>query len=95
MYLAASDSTIGMVLVQEDECFQEHAIYYHSRALEENELSYAHVERLALATVHATQILRHYITLRKNYGIANMNPFQYILSRHMIGCKFAKWIVIL
>jgi hypothetical protein len=74
MYLAASDSTIGMVLVQEDESLQEHAIYYLSRALEENELSYAHVERLALAAVHATQRLRNYIILHKTYVIANMNP---------------------
>ena len=27
LYLAASDSTIGMVLVQEDDSLQEHAIY--------------------------------------------------------------------
>lgn len=35
LYLAASDSTIGMVMVEEDESFQEHAIYYLSRALAE------------------------------------------------------------
>lgn len=75
MYLAASGSTIGMVPVQEDERFQEHAIYFLSRELVENELSYVHVERLALAAVHVAQRLQHYIILRKTYVISNMNPF--------------------
>ena len=61
LYLVASESIIGMVLVQEDESLQEHAIYYLSRSLVDAELSYAHVEKLALATVHAAQRLRHYI----------------------------------
>ena len=52
LYLAASDSTIGMVLVQEDDSLQEHAIYYLSRSLVEAKLSYAYVEKLALAAVH-------------------------------------------
>ena len=54
LYLAASDSTIGMVLVQEHDSLQEHAIYYLSRSLVKAELSYAHVEKLALAVVHTT-----------------------------------------
>ena len=41
-----------MVLVQEDDSLQEHAIYYLSRSLVEVELSYAHVEKLALAALH-------------------------------------------
>ena len=55
LYLAASEATIGMVLVQEDNSLQEHVIYYLSRSNVEVELSYAHVEKLALAAVHTTQ----------------------------------------
>ena len=55
--------TIGMVLVQEDEQLQEHAIYYLSRNLIDVKIHYSHVEKLALATVHAVQRLRHYILL--------------------------------
>ena len=84
-----------MVLVQEDESLQEHAMYYLSRSLVEAALSYAHVEKLALAFVHTTQRLRHYLSLCKTYVVACLNPFQYILTRHMIGGKFDKWIVIL
>ena len=55
---------IGMVLVQEDEELQEHVIYYLSQNLIDAEILYSHVEKLALATVHVVQHLRHYILLR-------------------------------
>jgi hypothetical protein len=48
LYLAAVESLIGMVLVQEDDELQEHVIYYLSRALMGPELRYSHVEKLAL-----------------------------------------------
>lgn len=90
-----SEDTIRMVLVQEDESLQEHAIYYLSRSLVEVELSYAHVEKLSLVAIHKAQRLRHYLALCKTYVVACLNPFQYILSHLMIGGKFANWIVIL
>ena len=80
LYLAASESTIGVVLVQKDDKLQEHVIYYHSRALAGLELRYSHVERLALAAVYAVQRLRHYNLLRTTTVVADVNPFQYVLS---------------
>ena len=53
IYVVASQETVGMVLVQEDEELHEHVIYYLSRNLIDAELHYSHVENLALATVHA------------------------------------------
>ena len=55
LYVAASMETIGMVLVQEDEEIQEHVIYYLSQNLIDVEIRYSHVEKLALATIHAVQ----------------------------------------
>ena len=95
LYLAASESTIGVVLVQEDDKLVEHVIYYLSRALVETELRYSHIDKLALAAVHAVQMLRHYILLRTTTVVADVNPFQYVLSRWIVGGKFNKWIVIL
>ena len=40
------------------------------------------------------QRLRHYILLRTTIVVADVNPFQYVLSRCIIG-GFNKWIVIL
>ena len=59
LYLAASESTIGVVLVQEDDKLVEHVVYYLSRALVGPELKYSHVEKLALAAVYVVQRLRH------------------------------------
>ena len=95
LYLAASDSTIGVVLVQEDDKFIEHVDYYLSRALARPELRYSHVEKLALVAVYAVQRLRHYILLRNTTVVEDVNPFQYVLFRWIVGGKFNKWIVIL
>ena len=75
IYVAASMETIGMVLVQEDEELHEHVINYLSQNLIDAEIRYSHVEKLALATVHAVQRLRHYIILRQTLVVAHVNPF--------------------
>jgi hypothetical protein len=67
LYLAASEYTIGMVLVQEDDNHDEHVIYYLSRNLSSTEIKYQHVEKLALAAVQAVQRFRHYILCQENY----------------------------
>ena len=95
IYVAASVETIGMVLVQEDEELQEHVIYYLSRNLIDAEIRYSHVEKLALATVHAVQRLRHYILLCQNLVVAHVNSFQFVLTQRVIGGEYNKWIVIL
>ena len=59
------------------------------------EIHYSHVEKIALATVHAVQRLRHYILLSQTLVVAHFNPFQFVLNRKMIGGKYNKWIVVL
>ena len=95
IYVAASMEMVGMVLIQEDAELHEHVIYYLSRNLIDVEICYSHVEKLALATVHAVQRLRHYILLRQTLVVAHVNPFQFILTRRMIRGQYNKWIVIL
>jgi hypothetical protein len=95
LYIAASEDTIGMVLVQKDDELHDHVIYYLIRTLVGPELNYSHVKKLALAVVHAVQRLRHYILLCKITVVADVNPFQYVLTRCIIGGKYNKWIVIL
>jgi hypothetical protein len=95
LYLAAADTTIGMVLVQTDDDDTEHVIYYLSRNLLDTETRYEHVEKLALAAVCAVQRFRHYILLRTTTVISDCNPMTYILSRQLLGGKYSKWIVIL
>lgn len=54
LYLAATDTTIAMVLVQEDDGI-EHPIYYLSKNLNDTESKYSYVENLALAAVQVIQ----------------------------------------
>jgi hypothetical protein len=75
LYMAAAESTIGMVLVQEDDSFFDYLIYYLSRGLVGPELNYTHLEKLVLAAVHAVQRFRHYVLFRKTTVVAVLNPF--------------------
>ena len=75
IYVATSMETVGMVLVQKDEELHEHVIYYLRQNLVDAEILYSHVEKLSLATVHAVQILRHYILLHETLVVAHINPF--------------------
>jgi len=56
LYLTATDTTIAMVLVQEDNGI-EHLVYYLRRNLNDTESKYSYVENLALAVVQAVQRL--------------------------------------
>jgi hypothetical protein len=80
LYMVAADSTIDMVLVQEDDLFSEYVIYYLSRGLVGPKLNYSHIEKLVLATVHVVQRFRHYVLFRKTIVIVVVNPFQYMLT---------------
>eukprot|EP00253_Pinus_taeda_P025337 PITA_25337 len=94
LYLATADTTIAMVLVQEDNGI-EHPIYYLSRNFNDTEIKYSYVENLALAAVEAIQRFRHYVLFRKTTILSNCNPMTYILSRQLLGDKYLKWIAIL
>lgn len=83
-----------MVLVQVEDGI-EHIIYYLSHNLNDMEVKYSYVEKLALAGVQAVQRFRHYILLRKKKIVSDCNPMTYILSRQLMGEKYSKWIVIL
>ena len=95
LYLAAAFSTIAMVLVQDDDDGNEHVFYYLSRNLLDIETRYAHVKKLALATLHDVQRFHHYILLRMITVVSDCNPMTYILSRQLLGGKYSKWIILL
>jgi hypothetical protein len=95
IYLAASTSTMSMVLVQEDDDDTELVIYYLSKSLSSPELQFSPVEKLALAAVTVIQRFHHYIMLRTTTVIADSNPMYHILTLQVLGGKYLKWIVIL
>ena len=80
LYIVAAEMTIVMVLVQVENGI-EHPIYYLSHNLNDTEVKYSYVEKLALAAVQVVQKFRHYILLRKINIVLDCNPINYILSR--------------
>ena len=80
LYLASSDTTIGMVLVQIDDHHTEHVIYYLSKGLVSTELHYPYIDKLALATTYVVQCFFHYIILQTTMVVFEVNTMQYILS---------------
>jgi hypothetical protein len=95
LYLASSEYTIGMVLVQEDDVHDEHVVYYLSQSLTSTKIKYQHVEKLALAVIQVVQRFRHYILSKKTIVISHCNPMQHILTCQLLGGKYSKWIFIL
>ena len=81
LYIAASATTIPMVLLQDNLHGQEHVIYYASKNIMDSETHYSCVEKLALAMVIAVQKFHHYILLRTTTVLENQNPMYYILTR--------------
>ena len=79
LYLAATYTTIAMVLVQEENGI-EHPVYYLSRNLNDTERKYSYVEKLALAAVQTIQRFRHYVLFQKTTILSDCNPKTYILS---------------
>ena len=63
MYLTTSDSTIAMVLVQEDDSHDSHVLYYLSGSLTNIETKYLHMEKLALEAIQFVQRFHRYILL--------------------------------
>ena len=89
LYLAATESTISMVLVQEDDMLQEHIIYYPSRGFVGPKLNHTHVEKLSLVVIHVVQRFHHYILLHKTTVMEVINPFQYVLTWWVIKGKIS------
>ena len=74
LYLAASDTIVGIGLVQTDAVHIERVIYYLNCGLVGAELRYPYVEKLALETAFAVQKFHHYIILRTTTIIFDANP---------------------
>jgi len=95
LYLVASISTVGMVLVQEDDNDEEDVIYYLSKSLVGLEMCYSHVDRLSLTAIIVAQWFLHYILIPKTLIIVDFNPMYNILKRQLLGEKYSRWIILL
>ena len=84
LYIAMVEMAIVMVLVQVEDGI-EHSIYYLSHNLNDTEVKYSYVEKLALEAIQVVQRFHHYILLRKTTIVSDCNPMNYILSHQLMG----------
>lgn len=74
LYLVTAVTTITMVLAQEDDGVTENPIYYLIQNLNDTEVKYTCIEKLALIVIQVVQRFCHYIMLLKTRVISDCNP---------------------
>ena len=94
LYIVTTDITIAMVLVQVENRI-ERLIYYLSRNLNDTEVNYLYVEKLALAAVQVVQIFFPLYSVPKDHCHFILKTHDLYLITSISGGKYSKWIVIL
>ena len=83
------------MLAQNNDEGKENALYYISRTMVGAEINYSSMEKICLALVFAVQKLRHYLLSHQIMLISKADPLKYILSRHTLSGRLAKWAMLL
>ena len=91
IYLAVSKSTVGVVLIREEEG-KQFSVYYVSKSLLDVETHYTQLEKLAFALITIARKLRPYfqchpITMLTTYPLKN------ILHKLELSGRLTKWTV--
>ncbi|KAK2995571.1 hypothetical protein RJ640_000047 [Escallonia rubra] len=95
LYVSVAESSLGILLAQENDQGFEQAIYYFSRGLNVTEQKYTVIEKLCL-TLYSTAVkLRHYMLPFDVLVIAQTDLIKYMLSRPVLRGKMGKWVLAL
>ncbi|GAU39725.1 hypothetical protein TSUD_144910 [Trifolium subterraneum] len=89
LYLAVASEAISAVLIRETEQGQK-PVYFVSRALQEPELRYLQIEKIALAVIMAARKLRYYF-LAHSIIIRTDQPVKQLLARPDMVGRMLKW----
>ena len=95
LYISAIDTSLGILVAQEDNNNKERAIYYLSCTLISYEMNYSIIEKSFLEVVFASQKLRHYMLAHTTQLVAKIEPLKYLLSKAALTRRLAKWVMIL
>ncbi|CAJ2654731.1 unnamed protein product [Trifolium pratense] len=95
LYIAASDSTIGSMLAQEDENGIEKAIYYLSRILNDAETRYSSIEKLCLCLYFSCTKLKQYIKPVNVYVYSHFDIIKHMLLKPILHSRIGKWALAL
>ena len=95
LYIAASDSTIGSMLAQEDDNGVERPIYYLSRILIDAETRYTMIEKLCLCLYFSCNKLKQYIKPVDVYVSSHFDIIKHMLSKPILHSRIGKWALAL
>ena len=95
LYISAIETSLGILLAQEDNDNKERAIYYLSHMLISYEINYYIIEKACLAVVFASQKLIYYMLTHTTWLVAKIDPLKYLLSKASLTGRLAKWVMIL
>ena len=95
LYIAASDSTIGSMLVQENVNGVERPIYYLSRMLNDAETRYSDIEKLCLCLYFSCIKLKQYIKPVDVYVSSHFDIIKHMLSKPILHSRIGKWALAL
>ena len=95
LYISLMESSLYILLAQEDNDNKELAIYYLSHKLISYEMNYNIIEKSSLAIVFTSQNLRHYMLTHTTLLATKIDPLKYLLSKETLIGRLAKWVMIL
>src|ERR1051325_7499095 len=95
LYIAASDSTIGSMLVQEDDNHVERLVYYLSRMLNGPETRYSDIEKLCLYLYFSCIKLKQYIKPVDVFVSFYFDIIKHMLSKTILHSRIGKWVLAL
>ena len=93
LYMSTIESSLGILLAQEDNDSKERAIYYLSRMLISYEMNYSIIEKAFLVVIFAFQKLINYMLAHATWLIAKIDPQKYLLSKEALKRRLAKWVM--
>ncbi|KAA0050267.1 uncharacterized protein E5676_scaffold180G00170 [Cucumis melo var. makuwa] len=95
LYIAVQETSLGALLVQENDNGKKCALYYLSRTLTGAEFNYSPIEKMCLVLSFAIDKLRNYMQTFTIHLVAKADLVKYILSRLVIAGCLGKWVIIL
>ncbi|XP_058747191.1 uncharacterized protein LOC131620203 [Vicia villosa] len=95
LYISASESTIGSMLVQENENGVERPVYYLSRMLNGLETRYSDIEKLCLCLYLSCIKLKQYIKPVDVYVSSHFDITKHMLSKPILHSRIGKWALAL
>lgn len=95
LYISAIETSLGILLAQEDNDNKERAIYYLIRTPISYKMNYSIIKKACLAIVFSSQKLRDYMLSHTTWLVAKIDPLKYLLSKVALTRRLAKWVMIL